>query len=365
MTEALGFYAGNAKGTEEMKHLDSTSRKVIVAKTIHDWPAGYHTKSYWKYECDRRIRKGSKPTIVEIEDRQIPVFHFSQTYVSMRKRSELQQAQHEYLRRFWLYARHDLYLFCDDGTSTIDYHSQHEKGNEVPWFSEALMVQHLRGESVYGLFAQESYPRRPARTYWVAADLDLHLATGGNLELFREQVRIILRHFWGRFGSQVVISETVANGLHIYLFFKRPQVLDRARDAMRNTLQRIQRAYPELERQIDAWNETLRRAGKTWKVRQIGDLEVYPDQKHGFRFIGTRGKVVLADKEIGTVQWGNFARGQHKGQAKYGFDLVAWWKSIQSGERMPKEEVQRIIESRLPTQQPALIVPAEDVRRSF
>ena len=67
----------------------------------------------------------------------------------------------------------------------------------------------------------------------------------------------------------------------------------------------------------DAWNETLRRAGKTWKVRQIGDLEVYPDQKHGFRFIGTRGKVVLADKEIGTVQWGNFARGQHKGQAKY------------------------------------------------
>ena len=131
---------------------------------------------------------------------------------------------------------------------------------------------------------------------------------------------------------------------------------------MRNTLQRIQRAYPELERQIDVWNETLRRAGKTWKVRQIGDLEVYPDQKHGFRFVGTRGKVVLADKEIGTVQWGNFARGQHKGQAKFGFDLIAWWKSIQSGERMPREEVQRIIESRLPTEQPALVVPAEDLR---
>ena len=174
-------------------------------------------------------------------------------------------------------------------------------------------------------------------------------------------MRIILRHLWGRFGSQVVISETIANGLHIYLFFKRPQVLDRARDAMRNTLQRIQRAYPELERQIGAWNETLRRAGKSWKVRQIGDLEVYPDQKHGFRFIGTRGKVVLADKEIGTVQWGNFARGQHKGQAKYGFDLVAWWKSIQSADRMPREEVERIIESRIPTQQPALELNSEDV----
>src|SRR5271166_6670073 len=134
MTEALDFYAGNTKGTEEMKHIDATSRKVIVAKTFHDWPAGYHTKSYWKYECNRRIRKGSKPMIVKIEDRSIPVFHLSQTYVSMRKRSELQQAQHEYLRRFWLYARHDLYLFCDDGTSTIDYHAQHERGNDVPWF---------------------------------------------------------------------------------------------------------------------------------------------------------------------------------------------------------------------------------------
>jgi hypothetical protein len=192
---------------------------VIVLKTIHNWPAGYQTKTYWKYEAGRLLKKGERPTIVEIEGRKIPVYHFSQTRMTFKARSELQQAQHEFLRRFWLHARHDLYLFCDEGTSTIDYHAQQEKGNDVPWFSEALVIQHLRGESVYGLFAQESYPRRPARTYWVAADLDLHLATGGNLALFREQVKILLRHLWGRFGSQIVISETKANGLHIYLFF--------------------------------------------------------------------------------------------------------------------------------------------------
>ena len=357
----MGRGSGNSKGVEETKQSDATSRKVIVAKTIHDWPAGYRTKSHWTYEWDRRIKNGSKPTFVEIEDREIPVFHCSQTYVSFRKRTELQWAKHEFLRRCWLFARHDRYLFCDDGTSTIDYHAQHEKGSEVPWFSEALMVQHLRGESVYGLFAQVSYPQRPARTYWVAADLDLHLAAGGNLQIFREQVQVILRHLWGRFGSQVVISENVANGLHIYLFFKRAHDLDRARNALRSALLGIQKLYPDLERETNAWNDTLRRAGKKWKVKQIGDLEIYPDQAHGFRFIGTRGKVVLADKEIGTAQWGHYARGKNKGQLKFGFDLVSWWKSIQSGERMPLDHVMRIIESRLPTEQPALDVP-EDVR---
>ena len=123
----------------------------------------------------------------------------------------------------------------------------------------------------------------------------------------------------------------------------------------------IQAAYPDLERQIDAWNESLRLAGKTWRIKQIGDLEIYPDKKHGFRFIGTRGKVVLSDKEIGTVRWGNFVRGKNKGQAKYGFDLVSWWKSIQTRERMRLDDVLAIIESRLPTEQPALEVRANDV----
>jgi hypothetical protein len=338
-----------------------TQMSAACRKTIHNWPAGYRTKSHWRYDCDRQIRKGSKSAIVEIEDRSIPVFHFSQTYVSLKKRSELQEAQHEFLRRFWRYARHDRYLFCNDKTSTIDYHAQRERGNRVPWFSEALMVQHLCGESVYGLFPEESYPERPARTYWVAADLDLHLATGGTLDIFRQQVRVILRHLWGRLGSQVVISETIANGLHIYLWFKRPQDLDRARHALRKALVGIQRLYPELERQTDVWNDTLRRAGKRWTVRQIGDLEIYPDQAHGFRFIGTKGKVVLADTEIGNVEWGTFSRGTNKGQAKYGFDLVSWWNSIQSGERMSLDRVQHIIESRLPTEQPALVVRVENV----
>jgi hypothetical protein len=355
--------AMNREGIEHTEQGGAASRKVIVAKTIAHWPAGYGTSSHWKYVCDRRIKNGSKPTFVEIEGRQIPVFHFAQTYVSKRKRTELQEAEHEFQRRFWLYSRHDRYLLCDDRTSTIDYHGQHERGNKVSWFSEQLIVQHLRGESIYGIFPEESYPQRPARTYWVAADLDLHLAAGGNLEIFWEQVRVLMRHLWGRFGSQIVISENAANGMHIYLFFKRPKDLERARHALRTALLGIQKLYPELERQIDAWNDDLRRTGKRWKIKQIGDLEIYPDQAHGFRFIGTRGKVVLADKEIGIVQWGHFVRGRRKGQPKYGFDLVSWWNSIKSGERMPLDQVLRIIESRFPTDQPSLQFVAADGRQ--
>jgi hypothetical protein len=71
--------------------------------------------------------------------------------------------------------------------------------------------------------------------------------------------------------------------------------------------------------------------------------------------------VVISDKEIGRVQWGTYTKGKRKGQVKYGFDVISWWKSLQSGERMTKEEVLQIITSRLPTQQPVLEISAEIV----
>lgn len=198
---------------EDRRH--GASPRRIVASSMRQWPQGCRTKTSWKYEHDRFIRAGEKPTIFEIEGRAIPVYALLHTYRPRRKRSELQQARHEHNRYFWLHARYDRYLLCDDGTSTIDYHAQRERGSDVPWFAEAMVGQHLRGESVYGVFAEESFEGRQAQTYWVAADLDLHLATGGNLDLFVEQVKVILRHCWGKLGSQVVIARERANGLHI------------------------------------------------------------------------------------------------------------------------------------------------------
>ncbi len=339
-------------GGEQPAALASPPGRSPGLRRFERWPDGYQTEASWKYgtEQERRVRKGERPSHVRIEDRDIPVFHISQVYFPRRRPNELQVARHEFLRRFWFPARHDKYLFCDDGTATIDYHAQRAKGVEVPWFTEGLVVQHLRGESVYGTFAQQSFPRRPARTYYVALDLDLHLNTGGNLGLFREQVGAVLGHFWGRLGCQVVVSAEKLNGLHVYLFFDEPVSLEKARLCMQAELVRLHEKHPDLARRVAEWNMHLKAShpGKTWRVRQIDDLEIYPDETHGFRFIGTRGKVVLADREIGTAKWGVSTRGRRKGEDIIGFDVVSWWRAMQTGERMPLDEVLRIFESRLP-----------------
>ena len=80
----------NGKPYKE-KNLEIPPKPVIVAKTIHNWPAGYKTKTNWKYECGRLLKKGAKPTFVEIKNRKIPVYHISQTRVSFKGKTELQE----------------------------------------------------------------------------------------------------------------------------------------------------------------------------------------------------------------------------------------------------------------------------------
>ena len=172
-----------------MNQIDATSRKVIVAKTIHNWPAGYHTKSYWKYECDRRIKKGAKPSFVEIEDASDSCLPFL-TDVRLEEKANrtARGSSTSSCVGSGSLAATIVISSATTAPAPLTITPSTREATTCLGSTEALMVQHLRGESVYGLFAQESFPRRPARAYWVAADLDLHLATGGNLDIFREQV---------------------------------------------------------------------------------------------------------------------------------------------------------------------------------
>ena len=309
---------------------------IIVAKSIHQWPTGYHTKSYWKYECDRRIKKGAKPSIVMIEDRQIPVYHYSQTNVSKRKRTELQTLE----------ARVPAHGSGSSPARSLSLlrrrHEHHRlsrparRGNEVPWFSEALMVQHLRGESVYGLFAPG-----------VLSPATLPLPTGSPPTSTSTSPREATSNCSGnRCGSSCGISGDASAARSssprpkptgcISLFFKRPKDLDRARDALRSVLLRIQEAYPELERKIDAWNETLRRAGKPWRVKQIGDLEIYPDQKPTASASSGPGERSSWRTRRSEPSGGaRTPEARIRGRRSTASICSSWWKSIQSGERMP------------------------------
>ena len=252
-----------------MSNINIVTKPPISEPRIFDsWPRGYYTASFWKYNFGRRIKRGEISSVVAVGGGHIPVYCIEQTEISRRQPTELQIARTEYLRRFWLHARHDLYLWCDNGVSTIDCNRQQANGRIVPWFGEDLLEQHLRGESVYGVFAEGSRLGRPARTYWVAVDLDLHLPSGGNLELFWEQVNAILPCVWGRNRCQIAMSPDKVNGLHIYLFFNKPIPLAQAQKTMRKILQTIHADHPELKERVDAWNAKLKSGGQNSSVRQ-------------------------------------------------------------------------------------------------
>lgn len=319
---------------------------VVAPGEVFDvWPSQFDTKDNWWFRYGRKLKRGATPCFFCIDDGRIPIYHVDQTQLPRKPLSDFEVAKTEFLRRFWFYSRRDRYLLCDDGTSTIDWNWQNERGVRGRYFGQEMMLEHLMGKCVYGIFPK-SYPHPPAKTYWIAVDLDLHLDTGGNLELFMRQVQAVLSYTWGNNFCQVVVSQKNLNGIHIYLYFDRPLVLAQAREKMQEILDRIHTDHPEIEKDVEQWNERVKTLNPAWKVKQIKELEIYPDEKHGFRCIGTRGKVVLADKVIGTTSWGAYKRGKRKGQPKYGFDIVSWWKSLQSKERMPLKDVVDYIKDR-------------------
>lgn len=325
------------------------SERVLDANTFDTWPPGYATRATWLYRDDRSLKKGAKPSFVKTEYGLVPVYSIRQTSERKRPRSPFHQAKYEFFKRFWNPARHDRYLLVSDdaGCWTLDWLKQLAKGNEPKWFNERLVEEHLRGKAVYGLCANT---RSNALSYWIAIDLDLHLNTGGNLNLFWKQCQVILRDLWGQFKSQLVVSPTRINGIHLYFNFDQPSSLCLLRERLQTALVAIHQANSQLAEEVDVWNHKLKGAfpGKHWKVRQLDDLELYPMPKKGFRFMGLAGKVLLADREIGMTSWGKYTRGKHTGVEKFGFDLEGWWHSLNTDERIPVEDVLAFIRHRLP-----------------
>lgn len=331
-------------------HIVVPEGQILDAQLFDFWPDGYLTRPIWFYEHNRRIKSAEKPSYVRMPDGLVPVFQLAQTRPITRKQSEFQTARTEFLRRFWFHSRHDVYLWIsEEKASYIDVTARRQNGREVPWFSEQLVLEHLQGNEVYGLMAQKP-SSKAAMTYWIAIDLDLHVETGGNLTLFQRQLQALLNCFWGKLNSQLVVSSTRANGVHLYFYFDKPKSLQRAQQLLKKDLDKLQSHNPDLAADVDAWNNGLKKAfpQKNWKVRQLDDLELYPANNKGFRFIGVAGKVVLADKVIGMTSWGEYTRGKKRGQPRQGFDLVSWWKSLNSTDRMSLNKVMDYVTSRLP-----------------
>lgn len=325
-------------------------RQFSDANVFEFWPEGFATRANWFYQHTRRIKTGEKPNFVRVPAGLVPVFELAQTRLITRKQSDFEHAKTEFLRRFWFYSRHDAYLWISsEKSSYIDVTTQRQNGHEVPWLSEEMVLEHVQGNKVYGVMAQKP-AKKAAMTYWIAIDLDLHVETGGNLDLFQRQLQALLNCFWGKMNSQLVVSSTKANGVHLYLYFDKPTSLQRTQQLLKKDLAELHAQNTDLAAGVDAWNNGLKRTlpTKTWKVRQLDGLEIYPVSNKGFRFIGVKGKVVLADSVIGLTSWGEYTRGKKKGQPRQGFDLISWWSALNSTDRMPVQEVMDYVATRLP-----------------
>jgi hypothetical protein len=173
-----------------------------------------------------------------------------------------------------------------------------------------------------------------------------------------QQVEAVLRHFWSARKSQVVVSRNTLNGIHLYLYPPTPMPLDTLTDGIRGILQDIHDRHPEIAQQVDDWNAKLAQVkGREIKrVGHIADLELYPSPTKGFRFLGQESKVVLAHRVIDRIGWGTFKRGAKKGQPKYGFDVIGWWQSLQTDERMPLKEVLEFVRHRLPRKEKQIVL---------
>lgn len=324
--------------------------QISVGEVFESWPEGYSTRAMWFYDHELGIAPGEKPSYVRVENGRIPVFHFAQTRAITKKQSEFAIAKTEFLRRFWFQCRRDAYLYVShDQVSFIDVVKQRSNGKAVPWFAEQMVLDHLQGKKVYGCCAKTS-AKKVSKTYWLAIDLDLHINSGGNIDLFLRQLKVLLGCLWGKLRSQLVVSDTRVNGIHLYLFFDKPKSLHRATTVLKDDLTQLHAQNPELANDVEQWNLDLKSssAGKNWKVRQLNDLEIYPVSNKGFRFIGVSGKVLLADRVIGMTSWGRCTRGINKGQPREGFDLVGWWKAMNSASRLSVQEVMDYVIARLP-----------------
>jgi hypothetical protein len=317
------------------------------------WPGSLHAESRWKYEFRRCVSKDQCPFLVRRGGKEIPVYHQSQTE-PLAFETPLDEATFQYLRTFWYPSRRNKYLDCNGSVWTIDVESQKEQGRNCPYFTESYVTQHLHGTRTLGLFAKDVSSLTP----WIAIDLDLHLDKGGNLDIFWQQVEAVLRHFWSARKSQVVVSRSTLNGIHLYLYPPAPMPLDTLTAGIRGILRDIHDQHPQIARQVEEWNAKLAlvKGRQVQQVAQIADLEIYPSPSKGFRFLGQETKVVLAHRVIDRIAWGKFVKGPKKGQPKYGFDVIGWWESLQINDRMPLNEVLDFIRHRLPPKDKQIVL---------
>lgn len=242
------------------------------------------TRRQWRKEDFRKVKKGETPadhftvryvyrrqqmdiepdgslatrTTPVLKERQIPLYSIGQTLPCKRLGAQL--IRDAYCRYFVDDAQKGTYLWWNDEWKTCRSYLDEEK-----------IRQHLLGKEIYGVYGGEF-------TCFSAIDADYH---GGDYEIFREQLTVVLNEVHGRDGWHYSFGPRGCHIIKVHPRTPTPQ-------ARADLWQRLS--------QIDAQHPALRARAIQANMRPISDWEIYPDPKQGFRLPLARGRVVLLDR---------------------------------------------------------------------
>jgi len=180
--------------------------------------------------------------------------------------------------------------------------------------------KHLGGQDRYGI-------RGGKWTRFLAIDLDLH---NGDQGVFLDQLRVLLREFHGKDGWHFQVADQDARGIHLIRCFRKKADLTGMRQELRRELQELDRQHRELAGRARAAN-----------MKTLGELEIFPDPKKGFRLPLCSGRTMLLDRPLPLIF--------NKRMGREVQDVIGYisWLSRDEKCYMPAEDVLAFVEERL------------------
>jgi len=143
---------------------------------------------------------------------------------------------------------------------------------------------HILQREIFGIFGG-------AKTRWLTIDVDRHPTkdnpiTEAHNALFLEQLAVLQKHFSDPFFQ---VKDEYAEGVHLFRLMPHGS-LDQYRHDLRQLLAFFDQKYPDLAARAEKLG-----------MKTLGQLEIYPDPKNGFRLPLAKDRTLLVDRPLAKV----------------------------------------------------------------
>ncbi len=319
--------------------------EFLPGYSCRDRPANLKTRREWKRK-GKQVRNGETPvarlTWTELQSVEVEQHNTDGTVTPTWEKhpvskecglfTEDQTKPYRGSRRTWAIEIFRRY-FAEDSSRQhyiwwVTDHWQSCHGKLQEW----QLKSHLKGSDRYGV-------RGGKWTRFLAIDLDLH---SGDQAVFLDQLRVLLDEFHGKDGWHFQVADQKAGGIHLIQCFCQKRLLSQALTGLRRRLQDLDQKHPEL-------GARARAAG----MKTLGELEIFPSIKNGFRLPLCAGRTMLLDRPLPLVFNNRMGREVQ--------DVVGYvsWLSGDEKTYMPAEDIFQFVKERLAVPTPKVTKQAQ------